>query len=262
MLRKWIVLPLKEKSLIDERLEILCTFCDDSDLTDDIIKHLKQISDLERLISKVAVGRINPRELLQLKRAIINTIPIKRALEKKSIPEIKKLASQIDVCEFVKEKIERELKDEVPLTTNQGGIINEGVSEELDELRKIAFSGKDFLLQIQQTESKRTGISSLKIAYNKVFGYYLEVTNVHKNKVPDDWIRKQTLVNAERYITEELKVYEEKILNAEEKINEIEQKLYFELVRNIADFTVQIQQNARILAKIDCLSSLAIETPS
>jgi len=217
-LRKWLILPLKEKQGIDERLHIVEQFYTDRNLSEKILEHLAQITDLERLISKVAVGRINPRELLQLKRSLKATVPIKEALENSSSPELKKQADQLNKCEFLLDKIEHELKDDAPMLIHQGGIIKEGVDAELDELRAIAFSGKDYLLQIQKREIERTGINSLKISYNKVFGYYLEVSNANKDKVPTDWIRKQTLVNAERYITEELKVYEEKILHAEEKL--------------------------------------------
>lgn len=256
-LRKWLILPLKEKQVIDERLHIVEQFYTDRNLSEKILEHLAQITDLERLISKVAVGRINPRELLQLKRSLKATVPIKEALENSSSPELKKQGDQLNKCEFLLDKIECELKDDAPMLIHQGGIIKEGVDAELDELRAIAFSGKDYLLQIQKREIERTGINSLKISYNKVFGYYLEVSNANKDKVPTDWIRKQTLVNAERYITEELKVYEEKILHAEEKLLVIEQRLFTELVRHAADFTAQIQQNARVIAALDCLVAFA-----
>ncbi|GAA0892010.1 DNA mismatch repair protein MutS [Fulvivirga kasyanovii] len=258
LLKKWMVLPLKEITTINERLNTVKGFTENTDLLDDIQQNLKQIGDLERLISKVAVGRINPREMNQLKKALKNTLPIKKILQESKFAELKKLADQINPCEFLLEKIENELKEEVPLTSNVGGLIKDGINEELDELRKIAYSGKDYLIQIQKREVERTGISSLKIAYNKVFGYYLEVSNAHKDKVPGEWIRKQTLVNAERYITEELKVYEEKILNAEDRLFVIEQKLFYELVVSAADYVTQIQQNARVLATVDCLNSFAI----
>ncbi|MEQ8576862.1 MAG: DNA mismatch repair protein MutS, partial [Fulvivirga sp.] len=220
--------------------------------------YLKQIGDLERLISKVAVGRINPREMNQLKKALKITQPIHQALINHPLPEIKKMGDQINLCEFLLEKIEKELKEDVPLLSNQGNLINDGIDEELDELRQIAYSGKDYLLKAQKREIERTGITSLKIAYNKVFGYYLEVSNAHKDKVPVEWIRKQTLVNAERYITEELKVYEEKILNAEDKLFVIEQRLFQALVTTAADYVTQIQQNARVIGAIDCLSSFGL----
>lgn len=257
-LRKWMILPLKEKKAIEERLQVVDEFFRNEDLSDKITEQLKQISDLERLISKVAVGRVNPRELQQLRRSLIAILPIKDLLEKQSSPEFQKLGAQLDKCEFLLEKIGKELSDEPPMLVNQGGIIKTGVDAELDELRSIAFAGKDYLLQVQKREVERTGISSLKVSFNKVFGYYLEVSNANKDKVPTDWIRKQTLVNAERYITEELKVYEEKILHAEEKLSVIEQRLFLELVRHAADFISQIQQNARVIATIDTLLSFAI----
>jgi DNA mismatch repair protein MutS len=257
-LRHWMVLPLKEKTAIDERLQTVSTFYDDADLAEDILGNLRPIADLERLISKVAVGRINPRELLQLKRSLQRIVPIKETLGKQKVDTLKKLSDQLNACEFLVDKIEKELSEEAPMLVHQGGIIKNGVHAELDELRGIAFSGKDYLLQIQKREVERTGINSLKISYNKVFGYYLEVSNANKDKVPNDWIRKQTLVNAERYITEELKVYEEKILHAEEKLNVIEQKLFQELIHHASGFVLPIQQNARVLAQLDCLLSFAI----
>ena len=257
-LRKWMVLPLKEKQAIDERLTVVEKFFTDAVLSEKITEHLRQIADLERLISKVAVGRINPRELLQLKRSLLAIVPVKELITAAGPPELKKLGDQLNKCEFLLEKIEKELKDDAPMLVHQGGIIKDGVNVELDELRAIAFSGKDYLLQIQKREVVRTGINSLKISYNKIFGYYLEVSNANKDKVPTDWIRKQTLVNAERYITEELKVYEEKILHAEERLMVIEQRLFLELVHHAADFVAHIQQNARVLAVLDCLLSFAI----
>jgi len=256
-LRKWMVLPLKERARIEERLQAVNHFFDHQDLTEKIAEQFRQIADLERLISKVAVGRVNPRELLQLKRALQAIAPVKQMLLKSGSKELLKFGSQIDPCEFLFQKIDRELKDDAPMLLHQGGIIKEKVNAELDELRAIAFSGKDYLLQIQKREIERTGINSLKISYNKVFGYYLEVSNANKDKVPNDWIRKQTLVNAERFITEELKVYEEKILHAEEKLTVIEQQLFQELVRHAAEFISQIQHNARLIADLDCLLSFA-----
>ncbi len=257
LLRKWMVLPLKEKQLIEERLEVVEKFFNDSDFSENITEHLRQIADLERLISKVAVGRINPREMVQLKRSLLAILPVKELISGSGTLELRKMGDQLNKCEFLLEKIEKELKDDAPMLVHQGGIIKEGVNAELDELRAIAFSGKDYLLQIQKREVERTGINSLKISYNKVFGYYLEVSNANKDKVPFDWIRKQTLVNAERYITEELKVYEEKILHAEEKLTVIEQRLFLELVHHAADFVSHIQQNARVIAALDCLLSFA-----
>lgn len=256
-LRKWMILPLKEKSAIEERLLIVDTLFQDTTLAEKIAEPLKQISDLERLISKVAVNRINPREMLQLKRSLKCINPIKQLLANHTAVSLKKMADQLHPCEFLLDKIESELREDVSINSNQGGLIKEGIDSELDELQKIAFSGKDYLLQIQKREVERTGINSLKISFNKVFGYYLEVSNANKDKVPTDWIRKQTLVNAERYITEELKVYEEKILHAEEKLNVIEQRIFNALIQTAADFIPQIQQDARVLAQLDCLLSFA-----
>jgi DNA mismatch repair protein MutS len=257
-LRKWMILPLKEKAAIDERLQIVDLIYKDTPLAETIIEELRHISDLERLISKVAVNRINPRELLQLKRSLKCIIPIKQLLAAHESAALKKIADQLHGCEFLLEKIEKELRDDASIASNQGHIIKDGIDAELDDLRKIAFAGKDYLLQIQKREVERTGIGSLKISYNKVFGYYLEVSNANKDKVPTDWIRKQTLVNAERYITEELKVYEEKILHAEEKFVVIEQRIFNELVHHASDFIPQIQQNARVIAVLDCLLSFAL----
>jgi DNA mismatch repair protein MutS len=257
-LRRWIVLPLKEKEAIDERLEIVDHLYQHPEVTETITHQLKQVADLERLISKVAVGRVNPRELLQLKRSLQAILPVKELLAVQSSLGLKRLSDQLHRCEFLLDKIETELQDDAPVLLHQGGVIKDRVNAELDELRQLAFSGKDYLLQVQKREIERTGISSLKISYNKVFGYYLEVSNANKGKVPVDWIRKQTLVNAERYITEELKVYEEKILHAEEKLSVIEQRLFGELVRHTSEFIAQIQQNARTVAVLDCLLSFAL----
>lgn len=257
MLKRWMVLPLKELEKIEERLSIVDAFYADNDLTESIAEAMDGIGDLERLISKVAVGRINPRELNQLRSALERLIPIKAALAKSTHKSLQSLADQIDKCEPLLARITKELKEDAPMLVHQGGIIAEGVDEELDELRSIAFSGKDYLVQIQQRESEATGITSLKIAYNKVFGYYLEVSNAHKDKVPEEWIRKQTLVNAERYITQELKTYEEKIINAEDQYKVIEQRLFLDLVAFAGDFTTKVQKNAHVIATIDCLISFA-----
>ena len=257
MLRQWMVLPLRSKPAIEERLRTVKNFLEDQDEADNIRESLREISDLERLISKVSAGRVNPRELLQLKRSLLALIPVKELLTKHRSADLKKHGEHIQLCTPLLERMEKELKEDAPMLVNQGGVIKEGVDSELDELRAIAFSGKDYLLTVQKREIERTGIQSLKISYNKVFGYYLEVSNANKDKVPADWIRKQTLVNAERYITEELKVYEEKILNAEEKLIVIEQRLFQELIRTAADYTAAIQQNARIVAALDCLLSFA-----
>ncbi|MEB2773991.1 DNA mismatch repair protein MutS [Algoriphagus sp. D3-2-R+10] len=257
MMKKWMVLPLKEKSAIDERLNVVDFFYQNSVLIEEIVDPLKHIGDLERLISKVVVGRANPREINQIKRALNNIQPIKELLKTQKNPTLKRLSDQLHPCEFLLEKIDKELKEDAPMLTHQGGIINDGVDPELDEYRGLANTGKDFLVQIQQREVQKTGISSLKIAFNKVFGYYLEVTHSHKDKVPAEWIRKQTLVNAERYITPELKEYEDKILNAEDKMIAIEQRFFLALVQETAQFVTQIQQNARVLGTLDVLLSFA-----
>lgn len=257
LLRNWMVLPLKEEKKITQRLETVKLLLKANTLRENISRHLKSIGDLERVIAKVAARRINPREILQLKRALENTIPIIDYLKKSDKDLLQQLADQLHPCENLLQKITNEILDEVPIVINQGNIFRDGISEEVDELRKIARSGKDYLVEIQQREIERTGIPKLKIAYNKVFGYYLEVSNAHKDKVPQEWIRKQTLVNAERYITEELKTYEEKILNADDKLKVIEQEMYLQLVNVACEYVNQIQSNARVLAKIDCLISFA-----
>ncbi|QMW03762.1 DNA mismatch repair protein MutS [Spirosoma foliorum] len=266
LLRKWLSLPLKEKALIDERLNMVDLLVSDIDLADTMVGHLRQIGDLERLVSKVAVRRISPRELLQLKRSLQHVLPIKELLitalsqnESTGLHSgsLKKYADQLNPVSFLIDRIETELREDPPTLSNQGGMIKPGINAELDELTAIAYSGKDYLLQLQEREVQRTGISSLKVAYNKVFGYYLEVTHAHKNRVPEDWIRKQTLVNAERYITPELKEYEEKILNAEEQIFQIEARMFNELVLAAGEYVGAIQQNARVLSVLDVLSSFA-----
>ncbi len=257
LLRRWMVLPLKDKKTIEQRLEIVEGLKSNSELMEVLNSHMKMIGDLERLISKVAARRINPRELMQLKKALEQLEPIKDQLSKSDSQYLQSFADRINLCEILRDRIQKELKSELPIVTNQGGMINEGVDEELDELLKIAYSGKDFLLQIQQREAERTGIPKIKIAYNKVFGYYLEVSNAHKDKVPEEWIRKQTLVNAERFITEELKVYEEKILNAEGQIHAIEQRIFNDLMLNAVEYVQKIQENSKLIAQIDCLNSFA-----
>ncbi|WP_439881180.1 DNA mismatch repair protein MutS [Pontibacter sp. MBLB2868] len=257
LLKKWVVLPLKDVTQIRRRLDTVEALTQHRELLEELTQHLKQINDLERLISKVAVRRVNPRELVQLSKALDAILPIQKALALSDIAPLQKLAAQLAPCDGLREEIKNVLKPEPPMLTNQGNMINDGIHAELDELRAIAFSGKDYLAQVQQREVKNTGITSLKIAYNKVFGYYLEVSNAHKEKVPASWIRKQTLVNAERYITEELKTYEEKILNAEDKIYSIEFGLFNELVLHALDYVAQVQQNAKVIGVIDCLSSFA-----
>lgn len=258
LLKRWLVLPLKDISPINERLEIVDYALHEANIRFEVIDKLKQIGDLERLISKVAMKRINPRELQQLNRSIKQILPIKSLFETSSNLLLKKISGQLNDCSWVINKIDSELTTEPPALTNKGDVIREGVNAELDELKKIAYSGKDYLLQIQQKEQERTGIPSLKVSFNNVFGYYLEVTNTHKSKVPPEWIRKQTLTNAERYITDELKQYEEKILGAEGKITVIEEKIYNDLVASLSDYVTPIQQNALILSRIDCLFSFAV----
>lgn len=218
---------------------------------------LHRIGDLERIISKVAVGRVSPREVVQLKVALQAIEPIKEACQQADNPSLNRIGEQLNLCISIRDRIEKEINNDPPLLINKGGVIKDGVDTELDELRQIAYSGKDYLLKIQQRESELTGIPSLKIAYNSVFGYYIEVRNVHKDKVPQEWIRKQTLVNAERYITQELKEYEEKILGAEDKILVLETRLYTELVQALSEFIPAIQINANQIARIDCLLSFA-----
>lgn len=253
MLRKWLVLPLKDELAIADRQQVVAYACENETARRTVIDQLKGIGDLERLISKVAMGRVNPRELQQLNRALKHIQPIQKVLLQSQNEKLVTIANQLHDCTWVMDKINAELHPEPPIAANKGQVIQQGVHAELDQLREIAFSGKDYLLNIQTQEQQRTGISSLKVAYNNVFGYYLEVTNVHKDKVPPEWVRKQTLTNAERYITEELKQYEEKILGAEEKITAIEERLYIELVTAIAAYVMQIQHNASIIARIDCL---------
>ncbi len=257
LLKRWVVLPLKEKQFIEERLEVVDAAYHDDNLLNSITNELKQLGDIERMVSKVAMRRINPRELAQLNRSLKHIHPIKNLLLNSGKPVLNKLAELLHDCHWVIDTIDKTLKPEPPALIHKGDLINEGINEELDELRKIAYHGKDYLLQLQQKEQINTGIPSLKIAFNNVFGYYLEVTNTHKDKVPTEWIRKQTLTNAERYITEELKQYEEKILGAEEKISVIEERIFIELVNSVSECVNIIQQNALFLAKIDCLFSFA-----
>ncbi len=257
LLRKWVVLPLKDHEAIARRHNIVEALMGAGSSVEKLRESLKKIGDLERLIGKVATRRINPRELSQLKKSIAILEPVREMLTKTGNSDLQEIASAIDICEELAARLASELKDDPPIVTHQGNIIQDGVDDALDELRQIAYSGKDYLVQIQKRECERTGIPSLKIAYNKVFGYYLEVSNTHRDKVPPEWIRKQTLVNAERYITEELKVYEEKILNAEERLVAVEQTLFAGLVEYSANFTQAIQENARIIAKLDCLLAFA-----
>ena len=257
LLRKWVVLPLKEVSQIQRRLDTVAALVADPELLEEVQTHLRAITDLERLISKVAVRRVNPRELLQLARALESIAPLRERLAASGVRALEKLADQLNPCATLRAEIQAKIRPDAPLLTNQGHVIMDGVDAELDELRALAFSGKDYLLKLQQREQGKTGISSLKVAYNKVFGYYLEVSNAHKDKVPTQWIRKQTLVNAERYVTEELKTYEEKILNAEEQLFAIESRIYQEVTLAALDFVSQVQQNARAIGVLDCLGSFA-----
>ncbi|MEQ8907275.1 DNA mismatch repair protein MutS [Ekhidna sp.] len=260
LLRKWMVLPLKSKPEIDQRLDVVETLTTEDELQSSLRDHLEKIGDLERLVGKVATSRVNPRELLQLKKSLSQVQPVRDLLKgQKSFNAFHDL---LNPCEKLIEKLIEELKEDAPLQLHQGNVIQTGVNADLDDLRAISTSGKDFLSGIRDREVERTGISSLKIAYNKVFGYYLEVSNAHNDKVPEEWIRKQTLVNAERYITEELKQYEEKILGAESKIQVLEQKLYTELVAFAHSYIDAIQQNARVIAQLDCLSCFAEQAQS
>jgi DNA mismatch repair protein MutS len=257
LLKRWMVFPLKDEKPINERLDVVEYFFRAPDFKDFIEEKLHMIGDLERLASKAAVGRISPREVVQLKTALQAIEPIKNACLNADNESLRRLGDQLNLCQTIRDKIAREVKNDPPVLVNKGGVIADGVNAELDELRRIAFSGKDYLLQIQQREIEQTGIPSLKIAYNNVFGYYIEVRNTHKDKVPAEWIRKQTLVNAERYITQELKEYEEKILGAEDKILSLETKLYNDLVIALAEFIPAIQVDANQIARIDCLLSFA-----
>lgn len=257
LLKRWVVFPLKDEKPINERLDVVEYFFREPDFKDFIEEKMHLIGDLERIISKAAVGRISPREVVQLKVALQAIEPIKNACLNADNESLRRIGEQLNLCLSIREKIAKEIKNDPPVLVNKGGVIADGVSTELDELRQIAFSGKDYLLKVQQRESEQTGIPSLKIAYNNVFGYYIEVRNTHKDKVPAEWIRKQTLVNAERYITQELKEYEEKILGAEDKILILETKLYNELVMALAEFIPAIQINANQLARLDCLLAFA-----
>jgi DNA mismatch repair protein MutS len=257
LLKRWISLPLKDIQPVNERLDIVQFLLDNPDIKDEITTLIRQVGDLERLISKVAVGRINPREVVQLKRALRAVGPIREICNNSGCIPLIQLAEQLNPCKTIADKIEHELNNDPPVLINKGNAIAEGVSQELDELRKILYSGKDYLTELQTRESERTGISSLKVSFNNVFGYYIEVRNTHKDKVPPEWIRKQTLVNAERYITEELKDYESKILGAEEKIIVLETKLFSDLVLAVLEYIPPIQLNSSLIARLDCLQSFA-----
>lgn len=258
LLRKWLLLPLKELRPIADRHNMVQYFFDNEEKREELLGLLKQIGDLERLISKAALKRIGPKEVVQLRRSLELVKPIKELCAASELIELQRLADLLNPCQLLVEKIAKEVVDEPPALLNKGGVVAEGVDTDLDDLREIKFSGKDFLAKIQQREAEKTGITSLKISFNNVFGYYLEVTHAHKSKVPAEWVRKQTLVNAERYITEELKVYEEKILGAEEKIQIIENRIFTDLLNFCAEYISPVQQNAHALAQLDCISNFAV----
>ena len=257
LLKRWLALPLKDIAPINERLDGVQALLDRSELRDALIELIKPIGDLERLVAKAAAGRINPRELMVLRRALDAIGPIQTLCLSSGNIQLEKIAAVLDSCSIISDRIAKDLHPEPPMLVHKGSVIADGVDLDLDELRHLAFSGKDYLLKLQHRESESTKIPSLKVAFNNVFGYYLEVSNAHKDKVPLEWIRKQTLVNAERYITPELKTYEEKILGAEEKILAIEQRLFAELVLSLGEWIVPIQRNAAILGKLDCLIGFA-----
>ncbi len=253
LLRRWILFPLKDVEQINRRLNVVEYFFKDTEARELLKQQLETIGDLERLVSKVAVGRISPRELVQLRAALAAIEPIKRLCETSDCEVLRGIGEQLNLCQLIRDRIAREINPDAPNLLNRGNVISHGVSAELDELREISYSSKDYLLRLQQSESERTGIPSLKVAFNNVFGYYIEVRNTHKDKVPEEWIRKQTLVSAERYITPELKEYEEKILGAEEKIAIIETRLFNELVAAVTDYIPAIQLNSSLVAHLDCL---------
>lgn len=258
LLKRWMVMPLKDEHAINERLEVVDYLYRHTDLREELIREIKQIGDLERLISKIGLKKANPREVVQLKRALLAVERLKIRMGNEGVQALNAMAEQFNTCTLIRERIEAQLHEEPPVAVNKGNVIADGVNDELDKLRKIAYGGKDYLLAIQKREADATGIPSLKIAFNNVFGYYLEVTNAHKDKVPEGWVRKQTLVNAERYITEELKTYEEQILGAEEKIQALETRLYSELVTAVAEYIKPIQLNAQVVARLDVLLNFAV----
>lgn len=257
LLKRWLVMPLKDQSAINERLDVVDYFNTHRELRDELVREIKQIGDLERLISKVGLQKANPREIVQLKRALQAIEKLKILTGQTDAESLRRIAEKLDLCTPIREQIDTFLTPDPPVSITKGNVIATGINEELDKLRKVAYGGKDYLLEIQKRESEATGIPSLKIAFNNVFGYYLEVTNAHKDKVPTEWIRKQTLVNAERYITEELKEYEEQILGAEEKIQALETRLYAELLAAVADYIKPVQLNAQLIAQLDVLLNFA-----
>lgn len=258
LLKRWIVMPLKDRKSIQERLDVVAYFTEHKELRDALIQEIKYVGDLERLISKIGLQKASPREIVQLRRALYAIEKLKELTNQENSEALRVIAEQLNVCGIIRDKIEKEIFPEPPVALNKGNVIADGVDDELDRLRKIAFGGKDYLIEIQKREAEATGIPSLKIAFNNVFGYYLEVTNTHRDKVPSEWIRKQTLVNAERYITEELKEYEDQILGAEEKIQVIENRLYAELLIAIAAYIKPVQLNAQLLAKLDVLLNFSV----
>ncbi|MEA3449198.1 MAG: DNA mismatch repair protein MutS [Bacteroidota bacterium] len=258
LLKRWLAFPLLDVQKINQRLDSVEFLINSSELRDELAGHFRNIGDLERLISRVVVGKVNPREVNQFKAAFHAIEPIKKKLSDIDDAGLRQIADQLNPCQEIRDRIEKEITDDPPVLVNKGGVIADGVSSELDELRKIAHSGKDYLLKMQHEQAKITGISSLKVGYNNVFGYYFEVRNTHKHKVPEDWVRRQTLVSAERYINDELKEYESRILGAEEKILELEQQLFNKLVTSLSEYTEAVQLNASMIAHLDCLCSFAI----
>lgn len=258
LLKRWVALPLRDINAINDRLNVVEYFVQFPEVSDLLVDKIQNIGDIERIISKAAVGRIAPRELIQLKNALTLLIEIKETCESSNEPTLQRIGEQINLCTRIRDRIEKEIVPDPPIQLNKGSVIATGFNQELDELREIMHNGKDYLINLQHRESERTGIPSLKVSFNNVFGYYIEVRNTHKEKVPADWIRKQTLVSAERYITQELKEYEEKILGAEEKVAEIEMALYQNLVHNLSEYVASIQLNAFLIAQVDCLLSFAM----
>ncbi len=257
LLKKWVALPLKDTKPISERLNVVDFFISHEETLESLRESIREIGDVERVISKAAVGRISPREMVSLKNALSLLVPIKKQCEESNEPTLQRIGEQVNLCARIRDRIEKEIVPDPPALLSKGNVVAEGVNSELDELRSIMRSGKDYLVNLQQRESERTGIPSLKVSFNNVFGYYIEVRNTHKDKVPPEWIRKQTLVSAERYITEELKEYESKILGAEEKVMSIEQQLFEQLVFSLSEYIASIQLNANLVAQIDCLLSFA-----
>lgn len=257
LLRRWIVMPIKEVAAIEQRLSVVDQLVLDGAFGDELRQHIRGIGDLERLISKVAVGRINPRELLQLKRSLFEIDAVKGLCSKTKNAALQLYGERLNVCHAIYEKIDKEINEDAPVKVDKGNVIADGVNAELDELRSLAGSGKEYLMNLQQREGERTGIPSLKVGFNNIFGYYLEVTNTHRDKVPQEWIRRQTLTNAERYITPELKEYEEKILGAEERMQAIENLLYEQMLQTLTEYVQPIQFNAQLIAQLDCLQSFA-----